>query len=321
MGDLGTTTTISARVAQRRVALLLLPLRLWIGVGWLRLGVSKALQPEWFDGTAFTGWLHEWPKAAAFPLSLYPDLVAGVAERAARPLGIAMLCAEIAIGLGLLTGTLTNLALLMAIMLNVNYLLAGSVSPSQYYIVIQVVLLAGGAGAAYSGDRWLSRAVRSVLLTGDRGLVDGVEVPRSLLVLLAVATGGLAVAVVPAVGGVLPREGADDPGFTVLALLSLVALLALALTRATQRASAEVHADDLSQIGEGYGAAQLPPGPQQYATPPPDPWPSSEPPPAPPRVVQDQPTTQFARPLRQSHPARRPADPYAELRDLPPVQQ
>ena len=131
---------------------------------------------------------------------------------------------------------LTNLALLMAILFNVNLILAGVASPSQFYIVTQVVLLVGGAGAAYSVDRGLSRYLRSVLLTGHRGLVDGVEVSRSALVLLAVVAGGLAVALVPSVGAVLPEQGADDPGFVLAGLLVVIALLAAALTRAAHRA-------------------------------------------------------------------------------------
>src|SRR5918995_481573 len=93
-------------IAQRRVALLLLPLRLWIGLGWLRAGIANALQPEWLDGTTLIRFLH-----------------------------------------------------------------------------------------------------------------------------------GLAVAAVPTVGAVLPEQGVDDPGFTLLGLLLLVALLAMTLTRATHRAA------------------------------------------------------------------------------------
>ena len=151
------STSIARRLAQRRVALLLLPLRIWIGLAWLRSGAAKVLQPEWWDGSALTGLVDGQVQAGTAPFSLYPDLVASLVERAATPLGIALACGEIAIGLGLLTGTLTNLALLMAIALNVNFILAGVPTPSQYYVVIEVVLLAGGAGAAYSVDRGLSR--------------------------------------------------------------------------------------------------------------------------------------------------------------------
>jgi uncharacterized membrane protein YphA (DoxX/SURF4 family) len=224
-------------IAQRRVALLLLPLRLWIGLGWLRAGIANALQPEWLDGTALIGFLHGQAEAGTAPLSLYTDLISDLAARAPTPLGMIVVAGQIAIGLGLITGTLTNLALLMAILINVNLILAGVASPSQYYIVIEVVLLAGGAGAAYSVDRWLSRYLGNVMLTGHRGLVDGVKMPRSALMLLALATAGLAVAAVPTVGAVLPEQGVDDPGFTLLGLLLLVALLAMTLTRATHRAA------------------------------------------------------------------------------------
>jgi hypothetical protein len=255
------TTGIARDVAQRRVALLLLPLRIWIGLGWLRIGIANALQPEWLDGTALIGFLHRQAEAGTAPLSLYPDLVVDIAERAATPLGMIVVCCQIAIGLGLITGTLTNLALLTAILLNVNLILVGVASPSQYYIVSEVVLLAGGAGAAYSIDRWLSRYLGSVVLTGHRGIVDGVQMSRSVLVLLALATGGLAVAMVPTVEAVLPDRGVDDPGFILLGLLVLVGMLAVTLTRAAHRVdrhgSVRLPAED--PLGLGYPSGGPPP--------------------------------------------------------------
>jgi hypothetical protein len=255
------TTGIARDVAQRRVALLLLPLRIWIGLGWLRIGIANALQPEWLDGTALIGFLHRQAEAGTAPLSLYPDLVVDIAERAATPLGMIVVCCQIAIGLGLITGTLTNLALLTAILFNVNLILIGVPSPSQYYIVSEVVLLAGGAGAAYGIDRWLSRYLGSVVLTGHRGIVDGVQMSRSVLVLLALATGGLAVALVPTVEGVLPDRGVDDPGFILLGLLVLVGVFAVTLTRATHRAdrrgSVRLPAED--PLGLGYPSGGPPP--------------------------------------------------------------
>jgi len=257
--------SIARRVAQRRVALLLLPLRVWMGLAWLRSGLSKVLQPEWWDGSALTGLVGGQVEAGTAPLSLYPDLLASLAERAATPMGIALACGELAIGLGLLTGTLTNLALLMAIALNVNFILAGVPTPSQYYVAIEVVLLAGGAGAAYSVDRGLSRYMSSAVLTGHRGLVDGVEMSRSALVALGVAAGGLAVVAVPTVGALLPDRGVDDAGFVLVGLLLLVAVFAVSLTRATHRADdaqpARIRMDDPLGVGFPHGAPTSVPPP------------------------------------------------------------
>lgn len=218
---------IVARMAQRRVALLLLPLRVFLGIAWLRSGLAMILQPEWFDGTALTGFLQS--QTADAPILLYTDVMVNAADRLAAPMGMAAALGQIAIGLGLITGTLTNLALLMAIVLNANLVLAGVGSPSQYFIVIQLVLLAGGAGSDYSVDRSLSRYLPSPLLTGRRGVVEGGHAPRPGLVFFAVTLLGLAMGLV--VGGVVPRSsllpdgGVDDPGYTVVALLGVTALL------------------------------------------------------------------------------------------------
>ena len=222
---------IVARLAQRRVALLLLPLRVFIGVAWLRRGLAMVLQPEWHDGTALTGFLQN--QAADAPLALYTDVMLRAADRFAAPMGMAVALGEVAIGIGLITGTLTNLALLMAIMLNVNLVLAGAGSPSQYFIVIQLVLLAGGAGSDFSMDRGLSRYLRSSLLTSRSGVVDGVDAPRPGMAILAVTTIGLAVGMVAggvvSFGSLLPDDGVDESGYTIVLLLAMTAVLAIAL--------------------------------------------------------------------------------------------
>ena len=258
MGSSDSTAHIARDVAQRRVALLLLPLRLWVGIGWLRAGLEKVVQPEWFDGTALTQFVQQQADAGTAPWLISIDLLARLVERAAAPLGLVVVCAQIAIGLCLLTGTLTNLALLTAIAINVNLILAGIAAPNHFLIVIEVVLLAGGAGAAYGLDRWLSRVLRTSLLTGHRGMVDGVELPRGALVLLAVAACGLAAAAVPRIGSVLSEGGMNDPGFTLVALGVVIALLAVALTRPAHRSDEEAGVDDFLGIGfppGGLGAA------------------------------------------------------------------
>jgi hypothetical protein len=222
---------IVARVAQRRIALLLLPLRVFLGIAWLRNGLAMVLQPEWLDGTALTQFLQS--QVADAPISLYTDVMLIAADRFAAPMSMAVVLGQVAIGLGLITGTLTNLALLMAIALNVNLVLAGVGTPSQYLIVIQLVLLAGGAGSDYSVDRSLSRYLRSPLLTGRRGVVDGADRSRPGLVFLAVTLLGLALGLVAGgivtVSSLLPERGADDPGYTFVALLGVTALALVAV--------------------------------------------------------------------------------------------
>lgn len=232
MGD-RTAALLDARAAQRRVALLLLPLRVFMGVAWLRAGLSKLLEPSWLDGSALTGFLHGQVADGAAPFTQYTDVVGDAAARMAAPMGLAVAFGEIAIGLGLLTGTLTSLALVMAIVLNVNFVLAGAASPSQYYIVIQLVLLVGRAGSDFSLDRWVAHAPRAAAGADRRGVLAGPDAPRAALVAVAVLSAGAALAVVALgplrLSALLPSQGVDDPTYAIVALLGTTTLLTIAL--------------------------------------------------------------------------------------------
>jgi hypothetical protein len=182
-----------------------------------------------------------------------------------------------------------------------------------------VVLLAGGAGAAYSVDRGLSRYLSSVVLTGHRGLVDGVEMSRSALVALGVAAGGLAVASLPTVGALLPDRGVDDAGFVLVGLLLLVAVFAVTLTRTAHRADdlqpARARMDDPLGVGFPHGAPASGPLPSPLPPRPPVGGPVSIPPrgrPAPPRPRIDDPLPpprgRPVDPRRMPAPPRRPAE-------------
>ena len=346
MSGLESTVTMANRVAQRRVGLVLLPLRLWLGLAWLRSGVSKVIDPGWFDGSAVSGFLHGQLDGGG-PLAFYGDVMSGVWNQVATPLGVVVLVGEILIGVGLLTGTLTNLALLSAILLNVNFILAGDPSPSQLYIVIELVLLAGGAGACYSVDRWLSLHLRSPLVTGERGLLDGNGLGRATRIGLTVMAVGVAAAVVPFIGEWLPERGVDDPAFTLFAL-ALVAVLLVRLAGGSRRpaggslperrlpmappdrrpplpasalARAPMPMPARSPALDGPpSAVRRQSGPPRHQPPPA--WPAPSPLQAAPRsagrVMADAPTTQFRRPARAPRPPVNAADPYAELRHLPP---
>lgn len=231
MDDRHSTARIAGRNAQRRMTLVLLPLRLWLGLAWLRSGVAKVMEPAWFDGTALQGFVQGQLEAGAPPLVPYAALMESAWIRLAAPLGIAVLVVELAIGVALLTGTFTNLALLAAIVLNVNFILAGAPAPSHLYVVIELVLLLGGAGAYYGADRYLSLYVRSPLLTSRTNLHTAERPPRALLLTVAALCLVIAAAAAPSVGSLLPAQGADDPAFVVATLCTLVAVVAVVLAR------------------------------------------------------------------------------------------
>jgi hypothetical protein len=63
-------------------------------------------------------------------------------------------------GIAILSGTWTSAALLGGLFMNLNFLLAGSPSPSAFYLVIQAVLLLSNSGMVLGGDWWLARYTR-----------------------------------------------------------------------------------------------------------------------------------------------------------------
>lgn len=63
---------------------------------------------------------------------------------------------ELLVGLALLFGVLTTFALFMSLLMNFNYMFAGSVSVNPYFIIAAIILLWAGKNAYYWGaDRWV----------------------------------------------------------------------------------------------------------------------------------------------------------------------
>ena len=140
---LGISRHVQTQVSQENV--LLFPLRLFIGVGWLRAGTEKALNPQWWDGHALAAWLSH-----HVPVSPYPAYAALLRHDV---LALIIMFGQLLVGLGVLTGTYTRAALLAGIFMNLNFVAAGAPTPSAFYLVIQTALLAGGAGLVFSVDR------------------------------------------------------------------------------------------------------------------------------------------------------------------------
>jgi thiosulfate dehydrogenase (quinone) large subunit len=75
---------------------------------------------------------------------------------------------EILIGLGLITGLMTVPALLAGAFMNLNFLMAGTVSTNPILLTIAVILLFTGKGAYYWGaDHWVMPYLRQILLHKD----------------------------------------------------------------------------------------------------------------------------------------------------------
>ena len=136
----------------------LLPLRLFIGLGWLRAGVEKAIDPLWRTGGKLSDFFQMQLAVDAVYFPFYETLITQLFEPNAFVLSWIVLIGELLAGLAILTGTLTNLGLLGGLLMNLNFVLAGVVNPSAFYIVIQGALLSANAGDNLGGRR-LSRSL------------------------------------------------------------------------------------------------------------------------------------------------------------------
>jgi thiosulfate dehydrogenase [quinone] large subunit len=134
----------------RRPEMALLPLRVFLALGWLRAGAEKLVDPTWWNGDQLRSFLTE---HAAEIVPVYEPFARGVVEPLAAPVTWLVTTTQVLIGVAILLGYRFNLAVAAGIVLNFHFMLAGSVNPSIFYIAIGVTLILGNAGAVASVDR------------------------------------------------------------------------------------------------------------------------------------------------------------------------
>ena len=162
----------------RHPAAFLLPMRLFIAIGWLRAFAEKVIAVEWFDGRAVSDFLDDQVAGDAIVFPPYERLIESVLRPGSRWIGWVVMALQLMVGLAILFGVYTNLALLTAIAMNANFMLAGEINHSAFYIVIQTALFVTGAGAILGGDGKRARRpgrAPSILLVAhpDRGHASG----------------------------------------------------------------------------------------------------------------------------------------------------
>lgn len=141
-------------------------LRIWVGYSWLTSGIHKTFGPGstvWVGskaGVAVTGFLQgalqktggEHPDVQSW----YAWFVQNLALPNAKIFSYLVAYGELLVGIALILGAFTTIALLAGIFMNFNYLLAGTVSSNPVYLIEQLLLLFAGSAAFYWGlDRWL----------------------------------------------------------------------------------------------------------------------------------------------------------------------
>ncbi|MFA6536039.1 MAG: DoxX family membrane protein [Candidatus Paceibacterota bacterium] len=148
--------------ADTRLAMLWLVIRLYVGYEWLMAGISKLNSPAWLGeqaGTALKGFLAgalqktvgEHPDVAGWYASFIQNFVLN------HPIVFSNLVVygEIAVGLGLILGLFTGIAAFFGSFMNLNYLLAGTVSTNPVLGILQLFLILAWRIAGWYGlDRF-----------------------------------------------------------------------------------------------------------------------------------------------------------------------
>ncbi|MGD6831181.1 DoxX family membrane protein [Sutcliffiella halmapala] len=148
-----------------QMAILWTVLRVWLGIQWLKAGLPKIGS---FDAEGF---LHGAIAKAEGAHPAVQGWYAGFLENVALPnvalFNILIPWGEVLVGIALILGLATVPALIAAAFMNLNFLLAGTVSTNPILYTAAILLLAAGTAAHFYGvDRFAIRVLKEKM--GDR---------------------------------------------------------------------------------------------------------------------------------------------------------
>lgn len=133
-------------------------LRVWLGFQWLDAGIGKVGSPAWTGanaGAAVTGFAQGAIAKAAGESPTVQAWYAGFLESFVVPnaglFGYLVAWGEVLVGLGLIVGAFTGFAAVAGALMNLNFMLAGTLSSNPVLYTASVVLLFGLAYAQYYG--------------------------------------------------------------------------------------------------------------------------------------------------------------------------
>ena len=151
-----------------KASVIWLVLRLWLAYEWLEAGWHKFTDPAWMEtGQGILGF---WTRAVAIPAAparppvtydWYRSFLQFLIDSGSHPWFAKLIVfGELAIGLGLLVGALVGIAAFFGALLNMSFLLAGTVSTNPVLFFAAVLLILAWKNAGYLGiDRFLLPAL------------------------------------------------------------------------------------------------------------------------------------------------------------------
>ncbi len=159
--------------ADTKSAWLWLIIRLYLGWQWLQAGWEKVQNPAWLGGHAggaLTGFVQG---ALTKTSGAHPDVQGWYAwflTHAVLPHTLVwsnmVACGELLVGIALILGFFTGLSIFFGMFMNLNYLLAGTVSVNPIWFVLGLGLLFSWRVSGYIGlDRFVFPFLRKLLGT------------------------------------------------------------------------------------------------------------------------------------------------------------
>lgn len=138
-----------------------LVLRLYLGYSWFVAGINKMSSDMWTGenaGEAVRGFMGgALAKVAEGDVSSwYAWFLENVVIPNAVPFSYMIAWGEVLVGLGLIVGLLTGIAAFFGALMNMSFLLAGTVSTNPIMFMIAIVLIMAWKVAGWYGlDRWV----------------------------------------------------------------------------------------------------------------------------------------------------------------------
>ena len=138
-----------------------LVLRLYLGYSWLMAGIGKVTSDVWTGanaGVAIEGFMGgALAKAESGDVAgWYAWFLESVVIPNATPFSYMVAWGEVLIGLGLIVGLLTGIAAFFGALMNMYFLLAGTVSTNPVMFIIAVFLIMAWKVSGWYGlDRWV----------------------------------------------------------------------------------------------------------------------------------------------------------------------
>jgi hypothetical protein len=172
--------------------------QLFLGFGWIRAAVAKVFDGDWWTGEYLIDFLD---RSEALRLPPYELFVDGVVRPMPAVIAVVVFTLQLVTGLALLANIRPITWTLVGMFMNVHFILAGSVNPSVFYVVLALVVVLATMRERLTASAAHKIAVRSSIMA----------------VLVAFVCG-------PFITTVDPARVIEDPSLILILLSSLFAL-------------------------------------------------------------------------------------------------